>query len=395
MEIDKAYAGREHSLIKHELLKGYLETLLCIVGVSGIREFVYVDCFAGPWGDETDSLSGTSIAISLDILTKVRNTLARVHRIHGTKFRAIYIEEAKKRYKLLTGYLATNCPDGIECHALHGDYSKLQDEILQLCGDKGFAFFFIDPLGWTDVGIPKLEKLLKRPKSEFLITFMYDFFNRFKSKADLKNQVADILGQLSDVDFEEIARLPPKETEEFVVRKYRQQLKSAMGSDGSYRPRSYHAVVKDKGKERTKYHLVYVTRHHKGIVKFAEASGKAEFFQHRVRIQAKQNATGQVSLFDPEVEAKQLDGARVEIEGVKSYWLTKLSDQATVFDEARLADMLEETGWLIGDFQLAFGQLLLEKKVENLDANRLRKTQHVHFYEHERLRRCNDNHKQD
>lgn len=395
MEINKAYEGREHSLIKHELLKGYLETLLYIVGVSGIRELVYVDCFAGPWGDETDSLSGTSIAISLDIPSKVRNTLAKVHRIHGTKFRAIYIEETKKRYKLLSRYLTRNCPDGIECHALHGDYSKLQDEILQLCGDNGFAFFFIDPLGWTDVGIPKLEKLLKRPKSEFLITLMYDFFNRFKSKAALKNQVADILGKLSDVEYAEIARLSPKETEEFVVRKYRQQLKSAMGSVGSYHSRSYHAVVKDKSKERTKYHLVYVTRHHKGIVKFAEASGKAEFFQHIVRIQAKQNATGQVSLFDPEVEAKQLDDARVEIEDVKRYWLTKLSDKPAVFDEARLADMLEETGWLIGDFQLAFGQLLHEKKVENMDAIRQRKTQYVHFHKNERLRSCNDNHKQD
>jgi hypothetical protein len=80
---------------------------------------------------------------------------------------------------------------------------------------------------------------------------------------------------------------------------------------------------------------------------------------------------------------------------VKSYWLTKLSDQPTVFDEARLADMLEETGWLIEDFQLAFGQLLREKKVENLNAIRQRKTQYVHFHKNERLRRCDDNHKQD
>lgn len=92
MEIEPSYLGREHSLVKHELLKGYLETLLCIVGVSGVREFAYVDCFAGPWGDETDSLSGTSIASSLEILGKVRKTLAEQHNIHGTKFQAIYIE---------------------------------------------------------------------------------------------------------------------------------------------------------------------------------------------------------------------------------------------------------------------------------------------------------------
>ncbi len=85
MEIDPAYEGREHSLIKHELLKGYLEALLSIVGISGVKEFTYVDCFAGPWGDESESLSGTSIAISLEILDKVQKTLAEVHNIHGRK----------------------------------------------------------------------------------------------------------------------------------------------------------------------------------------------------------------------------------------------------------------------------------------------------------------------
>jgi three-Cys-motif partner protein len=177
MEIDPAYEGREHSLIKHELLKGYLEILLSIVGVSGVKEFTYVDCFAGPWGDESESLAGTSIAISLDILTKVRKTLTEVHNIHGTKFRAIFVEKGKKKHARLKEYLQNNCPDGIECHALYGDYVGKQDEILQLCGDKSFVFFFIDPKGWLDVGVPKLAKLLQRPKSEFLISFMYDFLN--------------------------------------------------------------------------------------------------------------------------------------------------------------------------------------------------------------------------
>jgi len=387
MEINPAYEGREHSLIKHELLKGYLEVLLCIVGISGTKEFTYVDCFAGPWGDESESLSGTSIAISLEILAKVRKTLAEVHNIHGAKFRSIYVEENKKRHKRLSEYLQNNCPDGIEWHALHGDYSARQDEILQLCGDKSFAFFFIDPFTWTDVGMPRLGKLLKRPKSEFLITFMYDHFNRFVGKADLRNQVSEMLGQLSDEEFQKISQSLPKNREDFIVRKYREQLKAAMGSGKASQPRSYHAVVKDKDKEKTKYHLVYLTRHHKGIVKFAEQSAKSDFFQSVVRIQTKQNTARQGGLFSAEEEAEQQDGARVEIEDVKRYWLAKLTDQPVMFDESKLADMLEETGWLIKDFQLAFGELLSESKVENLDIKKKRRTLHVHFDEGERLRR--------
>ena len=121
MEINKAYEGREHSLIKHELLKGYLETLLSIVGVTGVKEFVYVDCFAGPWGDETETLSGTSIAISLEILNKVHDSLEKIHNITGTKFRAIYIEKDKARFEKLDAYLVEKCPSCVDCHALHGD----------------------------------------------------------------------------------------------------------------------------------------------------------------------------------------------------------------------------------------------------------------------------------
>ena len=69
------YEGREQALIKHLLLKSYLERLLLIIGMGGRRsgrvELCYVDCFAGPWGDESDDLANTSIAIgSLDKLRR-------------------------------------------------------------------------------------------------------------------------------------------------------------------------------------------------------------------------------------------------------------------------------------------------------------------------------------
>ncbi len=87
MKIDKYYEGREHSAIKHELLKGYLKKLLFIIGSSGVKEITYVDCFAGPWGDESEDLAGTSIAISLDEIKLVRESLAARHKIYDTNYR--------------------------------------------------------------------------------------------------------------------------------------------------------------------------------------------------------------------------------------------------------------------------------------------------------------------
>lgn len=378
MEIDPAYEGREHSLVKHELLKGYLEALLCIVGISGVKEFTYVDCFAGPWGDESESLSGTSIAISLEILAKVRKTLAEVRNIHGTKFRAIYVEKSKK-HKQLAEYLQNNCPEGIECYALYGDYVAKQDEILQLCGDKSFAFFFVDPKGWVDVGIPKLTKLLQRPRSEFLITFMYDFLNRFKGMAEYRTQVSQMLGDLTEQDYQEMNNLSAQERADWVVRKYREQLKAAMGSDARLPARTFHADVLHKDKNRVLYHLVYLTRHHKGIVKFAEASEKVDILQKVMRIQKKHDASIQNELFSAEEQVAHQDSASTNLDDVKKYWLAQLKDYPVRYDETRLADMLEETGWLTRDFQDAFRELLAEKKVENLDGSARRTKHPIHF----------------
>ena len=75
------------------------------------------------------------------------------------------------------------------------------------------------------------------------------------------------------------------------------------------------------------------------------------------------------------------------IQIVKVYWLVRLKEQAVRYDEIHLADMLEETGWLIRDFQDAFRELLAEKKVENLDGTSRRTKRPVHFDKGERLRK--------
>jgi len=385
MEIDSAYEGREHSVVKHALLKGYLEKLLFIMGMTGIREIAYVDCFAGPYKDESSDIQATSIAISLDILKKVQNALATQGR-HIT-VQAIYVEKKKSSFKRLKDYLDSNCPSGIQAFPIHGDYAEKTDEILRLCRNNSFAFFFVDPLGWTDIGIPRLSKLLNRPKSEFLITFMYDHLNRFVEKAELGKQVSEMLGKLSDADYQKIQSLSPKDREEFIVQKYREQIVAAMGPDGARRSRTYSAVVKDKDKERTKYHLVYGTRHWKGIIEFAAQSDKAELIQRVVRIQVKQNADPNRSLFQPEEEAVHFDDARVDLDEVKYYWLGELSDKPVVFDEVKLADMLEETGWLISDLEVAFMALQADGKVENMDSKNKRNKHPIYFNKGEQLRR--------
>lgn len=387
MEIDKYYEGREHSAIKHELLKNYLEKLLFIISISGVKEITYVDCFAGPWGDESEDLAGTSIAISLDKVKLVREGLAANNKIYDIRFRAIYVEENKTRHARLGSFLDENCPSYIEHHALHGDYSKLQDEILSLCGN-GFTFFFIDPKGWSDVGMQYLSKLLQRPNSEFLITFMYDFLNRFVGLDDLQEQVSQLLGDIDEDWIANLQSMDPKKREVEVVRRYRAQLISTMGGTGANKPRSFHATILNKDKNKTIYHMVYLTHHPKGIIEFSRISDKVDILQRRIKQERKEQGKAQKDLF-PIEDSDLRDHFAADIENVKQFWMDHLSSKPTPYNEADLADWLEQTGWLENDFQMAFKELQKESQVENINDTSDRRTKRfVHFDKSERLRRC-------
>ena len=73
--IPEHYHGREQAFIKHELLRAYLERLFMIIGKHE-KTISYVDCFAGPWQEDTEDLEDTSIAISLRITKKYNKSIS-------------------------------------------------------------------------------------------------------------------------------------------------------------------------------------------------------------------------------------------------------------------------------------------------------------------------------
>jgi len=153
-------------------------------------------------------------------------------------------------------------------------------------------------------------------------------------------------------------------------------------------PRTAHVKVLKPTKDRTLYHLVYLTRHPKGIVEFMEASEKLELVQRKARALAKQDERIERSKHFEVFHADELvSDIRPELDliEVKDYWLTLLSSGPKRFDTNDLAEMLEETKWFPGDFQKAFGELAGEGKVRNLDAKRPRPVNAVNFKKGETL----------
>lgn len=379
--IPKSYEGREQTYIKHSLLRSYLERLFMILGQFA-KTICYVDCFAGPWQEQNADLKDTSIAISLEIMKKCREGLLKLGR--DVCFRALFIEKDKNAYEKLKTFLVDEKISGIEPEAKHGMFHELREEILKWCGPDDFAFFFIDPTGWKDVvEIKTLKPLLQRPHSEYLINFMFDFILRTHSQPAFSEHMQEIFGEKPDTTC-----MSPQEREEYLITLYLSRLKSAQGYH-SMKPRAAYVKVLDPLKNRTKYDLVYLTRHPKGIRVFMDASEKLEFIQKRVRAKAKQNhrisKTGQQELFAPEIN----DSSKTDedLAAVKSFWLKRLSDQPKHFGIEQLADMLEETGWFESDFQKAMKALIKDGKANNIDMKRNRPKNAVDFNKGERVRR--------
>lgn len=374
MEIPENYKGREQSLIKHRLLQTYLERLFMIIGQHESR-ILYVDCFAGPWMTDSENLEDTSIAISLNIMKRCHESLNQ--RGKNVQFKALFIENDMESYNKLKSFLGEETTDAVCVESLHGDFYSLRSDILKWCDNNDFTFFFIDPTGWSDVvEIDTLLPLLKRRRSEYLINFMFEFILRAHNQEAFENHMKRIFGEIPDT-----AGMSPDEKEKYLLDLYRAHLKRAIPEIENKKIRFAYVKILDPNKNRTKYDLVYLTRHPLGIKVFMEASEKLDLVQQSIRAQVKQNKqidkTGQMELISADFGI--IDSDQTDLTIVKQYWLNKLSEEPKQFGYEELADMLEDTGWFISDFQKSFNELISEKKVKNLDASRKRPVHAVHF----------------
>lgn len=374
------YKGREQTLVKHCLLDAYLERLFMIVGHHA-QTICYVDCFAGPWEEQEGDLGDTSIARSLNSIKKCREGLRKIGK--NVQFRALFVEQKSKSFKKLEEYLSGRRAEGIEIKALNGSFHELIPEILNWCGPRDFVFFFIDPKGWKKaVELPTLAPLLRRPHSEFLINFMYDFLSRTVPQAKFKDDMRKIFGTIPD----EQGKLP-EQREELLLSLYRNNLKQVLPVVGG-KPRTASVKVLNPTKDRTYYHLVYLTRHHLGIVKFMEASEKLDLVQKKARASAKQDArvqrSGQMEMFSA---AEQVGNkpAEMDLAELEQYWLDKLNYAPERYGMEKLADMLEETGWFESDLQKSFAALERKGLVKNFDGTTKRRSKFIHFNNKERL----------
>ncbi len=291
------YKGKEQTYLKHLVLENYLERLSWIIGFgSDYGKICYVDGFSGPWKSGSEDYGDTSIRISLDILAKTKGGLQE--RGKSVKFKCIFVEKEEEQFNELKSILMHHPRSGIEAHPLHGEFEDLIDEVLSKA-EGFFTLFFIDPSGWTGYGLKKIARIVSRPNSEVLINFMFDYINRF-----LKPHIDQSIARSFDDLFGDTGwrgQIPEGQGREDAILSY---YKECLRKIGGYQYVINTPILKPT-EDRTYYHLIYATHHHKGLRTFKEVEAKMQPQQQRIRKEAiyekELSRTGQESLFGSQI----------------------------------------------------------------------------------------------
>lgn len=294
MSNDDLYIGREQTLVKHIILKHYLERFAIIVGWHW-DTLTYVDCFSGPWNVQSDDFKDSSFAIAIEQLRKARD----VHKKRTgktLKLRCFFLEKTPSAYTKLKQFA-----DQITDVIIETKNKKLEDAIhdilkfVQEGGPTSFPFIFIDPTGWSGFALEPITPLLRLNPGEVLITFMTEHIRRFIEWQQKQNQESFLKlfgsGQFKD----KLKGLDEKDREDAIVTAYSECVKrvGAFGYTSS-------AIVLHPEKNRTHFHLIYATRDHKGIKVFKEAEKMAMSVMEKTRDEAqkreREERTGQTEI---------------------------------------------------------------------------------------------------
>ena len=288
---ESLYDGREQSLVKHLILKRYLLRFSLIIGRKW-DSITYVDGFSGPWNSQSDGYADTSFAIALQQLRDAREELATAG--IDLKLRAFFIEENPRAFAQLKEHV-DNITD-VEIEIRNGTLEASIGDIcsfIQRADGQTFPFVFIDPKGWTGFALDVIQPLLAIHPSEVLINFMTQHIVRFIANDESRESFERLFGQAEFA--EDLQNLKSEDRADAAVFKYREVVSTA----GSFDCTGVAGIVNPL-KDRSHFHLIYLSRHPKGLEVFKDAEKKsmADMETKRAEVeQANREAAGQKELF--------------------------------------------------------------------------------------------------
>jgi three-Cys-motif partner protein len=294
MENEVLYERREQTRVKHYILQRYLERFARIVGHYW-DSITYVDGFAGPWNVRSPELKDSSFAIALEELRKASDTLADKGKT--LRLRCFFLEENREAFEQLQSFAGRVTDAKVEVR--NGSFEQSVGRILDFIregGHRTFPFIFIDPTGWTGFACEPISPLLRLDPGEVLINFMTSHIRRFIEDINSRQSFEGLFGSSEVMD--RVAGLSEQDRDDALVSEYSRVLKR----EGRFKY-VLSAIVLHPEIDRPHFHLIYATRHPKGVEVFKKIEQSAMQEMERLRAGAqkrrREERSGQQELFQP------------------------------------------------------------------------------------------------
>jgi len=290
------YDEREHTQVKHAVLRRYLSAAIPIVG-GWVDDIAYVDCLAGPWKSAAADLHDTSFDTAVQVFRSTRTVLEQ--RGKSPHLRCLFIEIDREAFSRLENY--TNGIKDIEALAKNWDFTQTVSKVVDFASKNpnSFPFVFIDPKGWEQIALPLIAPILRLNRGEVLITLMTSFIRRFvkvEGKGFDKILGADVIAKLENLSGDEL--------EEELVRQYT----AAARTTGAFKYACTLPVLK-ASQDDFQFFMVYLTRHIRGVEVFKETEGVVIPLMHEVRAAAQSRKeverTGQLTFLTPNEQYRE------------------------------------------------------------------------------------------
>lgn len=293
LDLSPWYDGREQSYVKHYVLQQYLARFARIIGTRW-SSITYIDSFAGPWKNRHPDLLDTSFAIATDRLREARDWVDKTLN-RRLQIRCLFLEKTKASFVRLDTY--ARALTDIEAEALNEPFESAVPRVLEFINrsNETFTFLFIDPTGWTEFSLDVIAPLLRRQPNEILINFMTGHIRRFLESETSQASFVRLFGRDIRAKLE---GLDGDAREEKALGEYMRSLKRA----GKYLYVGSAIVLKPEI-DTPQFHLIYATRHNKGVAVFKDVEQKMLPVAADARGVAKERRrlaeTGQASFLPP------------------------------------------------------------------------------------------------
>jgi three-Cys-motif partner protein len=254
-----------HTAGKHIVLKAYLDAWFAILGATRSR-ILFIDGFAGP-GTYAEGEDGSPL-IALKTLRdhwfrpRLRAEIVFLF-IEKEHDRAVHL---RRQIEPLLAELGPR----VRAEVITGAFDETMTSALAQVDEQkrnlAPAFVMVDPFGVSQTPLSVIARILENPQSEVFVSFMWEFFNRFKSGDEFPPHLDKLFGC---TDWREALQIPDwRARRDFVFDLYKRQLK-ANGAE-----HIIHFELYDRG--TLVYAIFFATKHVLGCDKMKTAIWKAD-----------------------------------------------------------------------------------------------------------------------